>query len=479
MAHRRDGVRNARLASRSSKGPPGAPPGWRLAAPAVLGYLAFLLVPAAPAFVGESFILRGILTGGVIGLAARPGAPVSTTTALVLLAVLLGEVTFALIPVPFRATRSLLGLALAIACAASVAGMARRGRAGIAASALLLVALAGHLWIGGALPGPYRGTPDRLLSALRQEPLPGRYHFDADIYLRTYFMMKRGEPFYASFATACAEDGRGLGAPRGTLNYREPFLFELWRWLPGRDGVALRNWFLAFVAVVMACGYHLARTLVGPGPALLAPIALGGYFAAAAWSGWFLFAEFWAGGVAVMAMLALLRRRWWTGAVLIAVAVAFRELMVFLVPAYAVGWALCRDGRPRWPVLAAGLALPFLPLALHLHAAPSAPGPGGWDISAWLHGGFDPLAASLRFSSAFVPLGPGLLPWAPVAALAGAALARPGWRAGLLLAALGVGLAGLFCFSAGRYGYYWGAVLQPLALAVAPIAARRLDPADA
>lgn len=475
-------VRRSARSTRAAKAPPVIRTGWRtgrrFAVPVVLGTLAFLLVPAAPALVGESFILRGILTGGVVGLSCRPGSSLPAGMGMALLAILMGEATFALVPMPFNPVRTTVTLALAIASAAAVLGAARANRAAIAASALLLVTLIGHLWISGTLPGPYRASRDRLLSTLGHEPVAGRYRFDGDIYLRTYFMMKRGEPFYRSFATACAEDARNLGVPRGKLNYREPFLFELWRWLPGRDGVALRDWFLAFVAVVMVCGYTLARTWVGPGPALLAPIALGGYFATAAWSGWLLFAEFWAGGVAVMAALALLRRRWWAGAALITVAVAFRELMVFLIPAYAVAWGLCRDRRPRWTTLAAGIALPLIPLALHLVAAPSAPGAGGWDLSAWLHGGFDQLVESLRFSSNFVPLGSGMLPWAPVAALAGAAFARPAWRAGLLIAALALALTGLFCFSAGEYGFYWGAILQPLALAVAPLAARRADPAE-
>ena len=85
---------------------------------------------------------------------------------------------------------------------------------------------------------------------------------------------------------------------------------------------------------------------------------------------------------------------------------------------------------------------------------------------------------TLRFSNNFVPLGPGMLPWAPVPALVGAALVRPGWRAGFLLSAIGLALVGLFSFSAGRYGLYRGAILQPLPLAVARLAARRLDPTE-
>jgi hypothetical protein len=450
----------------------------QLAAALAFGTLAFLLVPAAPALVGESFLPRGILTGGIVGLTCRRESPLIAGAATALVAALLGELVFALVPMPFLLTRTLITLILCVGSAVGAMLLARRGRTSGAALGLLLVALVAHLWISGALPGIYRGSTDRLLSTLRHEPVAGRYDFDGDIYLRTYFMMKRGEPFYPSFATACAEDARELGAPRGKLNYREPFLFELWRRLPGRDGVDLRNWFLAFVAVVMVCGYHLARTFVGAGPALLAPLTLGGYFATAAWSGWFLFAEFWAGGVAVMAALALVRGRWLTGAILIAVAVAFRELMVYLVPAFVAGWALCRRPRPRWTALAAGLTLPVLPLALHLVAAPSAPGAPAFDLSAWLHGGFGQLVETLRFSSNFVPLGPSLLPWAPVPALVGAALVRPGWRAGFLLTALGLAVLGLFSFSAGRYGLYWGAILQPLALAVAPLAASRMVPAE-
>ena len=203
---------------------------------------------------------------------------------------------------------------------------------------------------------------------------------------------------------------------------------------------------------------------------------LAAYFATAAWSTWFLFAEFWAGGVAVMAVLALVQARWHVGAILIGVAVAFRELMVVLVPAFLVGWWLHRHARAPRTALAAALVLPAAALAAHFIAAPVAPGASGWDLSPWLNGSFAQLIETLRFSSNFVPVGPGVLAWAPVAALAGALQIRPRWRSGLLLGAVGFPSLALFTFSAGLYGLYWGAILQPLAIALAPVAAARLDP---
>jgi hypothetical protein len=428
--------------------------------------------------VDASHLLRGALAGGVIGLLAWRRISLLSGVGAALGAALLGDLAIESSGGSISVSGVLVGVAASGVVSATVQLLARRGRERMATLGLLLVVQLGFLWVAGVLPGIYRQAVPALHAKL-VEPIPEQYDFDGRIYLKTYYLMERGEPYYRAFATAYTEDARYAHPPEAKLNYREPLLFEIWRWLPGRTGGSLHTWFLALVAVVMALGYRLARQFVGPGTALLAPIVLSGYFMAAAWSTtWFLFPEFWAGGVAVAAALAFVRARWLTTALLIGLAVALRELMIYLVPAFVVGWMLHPKRRGPWPALAVGVILPLVALAAHWIAAPGRPAEATNDLAPWLHGGLAPLKAALEFSNGFVVTAPSAFLWAPVAALVGSALVRPWWRAGFLLAALGFALIGLTAFSGGAFGYYWGAALQPLVLALAPVAALRLDPAE-
>jgi len=478
MTPRRTGVRKP--VSSAARGRPHEDSGsgftMRLAVGFALGLLAFLLVPSAPALVRQSWLLRGVITGGITTLTTPWDLLPAAADAMSVIAALTGEMILTWSGQPFEPGPAIGALALAGGISAGIGILRRRSGPDVAASTMLAIVLLAFLWIAGVLPGPYRRSTGRLFAQLVAEPRRGHYDFDGDIYLRTYFEMKHGGAFYPSFATACVQDSRGLGAPRSTLNYREPLLFDVWRSLPGRNGIDLRGWFLAFVIIVVIGGYHIARAFVGPGPALLAPLALTGYFATAIWSEWFLFPELWGGGLAVLAMLAVLRGRWWAGALLIALAVAVRELMVFLVPAYLLGRILCTNPRHRMAHVIAGAVLPLVPLVIQVVAAPSARGPSAWSLAPWLHGGPATLVDCLRFSSNFVPMGAWLLPWVPLVSLLGAIAIRPRWRASVLLTSIGLALLGLFTFSAGPYGLYWGAILQPLALAAFPIAAHALEP---
>ena len=419
-------------------------------------------------------VLRGLLAGGVVGVLGHRGLSILWAPLAAVLAAALGTFVLAARGAPF----SLPALALAAICAAGAHLASRRGFRIVVESSLVLFVVLSHLWLCGLLPGVYRQAVPRIDAKIDREPAPETYEFDGRVYLRTYYLMKQGMPFYQAFGTAHAGDRRHDGPPAQKLNYREPLLYEIWRWLPGHTGESLRVWFVVYSIAVLLAAYALARTFVGPGPALLSPILLSGYFTAATWSTWFLFSELWSGGAAVIALLALVRGRWWMGGLLVTATIALRELMIFLIPAYAVAWLLDGKRRETRLALAAALVAPALALGIHWLVAPGALIHSGGDLSPWMQGGLQTLMAALAFSSDFIANGHAVLLAAPVAALVGASLARPRWRAGLLLTAIVLPLIGLYAVSAGEYGYYWGAILQPIVIAVAPLSLQRFDPAE-
>ena len=428
-----------------------------------------------------SIVARGVMAGCVAGLvcaAVRPrwvGAAVAAAgTAIGVLLVGLAD----------RAYFDAAGLALGVVCAAAVAlglgalsSVKWRLAAEVAAlGAVLLVAL----WFAGVLPGALADGPRQARSAdVATVPQPEQYGFDGLDYLRTYHLMKQGMGFYDAFKQGQIEDARHdatfLTSP---FNYREPFLFEVWRLLPGSNGGDLLDWFIVWSLVALVVTYLLASSLTEPGPALLASVCLIPFLFYLWWtSTWFLSAEIWAAPLGVAAVACLLRRWRIAGLVLLIAAVATRELMVLLVPAWLVGWGIADRGRLRstWWVPAVAVLGPAVVLGAHVLAVPPL-ATGGSGIAGWLHGGPSHLLAALRFGWQVVPHGAWVPLTAAAAAIVAAVIALPRWRMAALLAATLLPPLFLLVAGSGPWDYYWGAVYTPLAVAVAPGIVGRLLP---
>jgi hypothetical protein len=455
---------------------------WRLIVAVAGAGCAFVLVPWSESFTGGYWInamLRVLLCAGVSGLFVRRGFSVARCVAVAGVAAVLGTVVLV------AAYRNAVPLALAAAelatpALALVVANAARLRAGVAIErAMLAVVIVGFLWQVGVIPGHYRDTLATHRQRLAVEPADQSYSFDGPIFVKTVDLMKAGIPFYPAFGSAYASDARMSGPPPGKLNYRQRWLFEFWRALPGTGGQSIWWSYVVFSVVVMLAGYSLAGRFVDPNLAIIAPVSLFAYLSWPASTSWFPMSEIWGGGLAVMALAALARERWLLGAGLIVLAVAARELMIYLVPVFAIGWLVYDRRRDELAALSVVLVAPAALIAYHLAAAP-APLASGASLASTVgvvHGGPAALDRALSFSAAFVPPS-GVWPrGAPALALAGALMVGGKWRRGLLLAATAVPLAALAVFSSGVWGYYWGGILTPVVLALAPLAAVRQFPA--
>ena len=481
--------------SKPGKGRDGSSPVGVVGVPAlvvgiVLGALAFLLLPLAIRWDaggavnlgGLAFdiniVMRAVIAGAAVGLMGsnRLGVVLASLTGFA--AAALGLLVFIAVGAPVSAL--VVGLALVLAPLVS-AGMlyltaVRRGRIAVALAFGLVVALL--LMTTGVVPGPNREALASTVTKLSQVPQAEQYGSDEELYLRIPFLMKGGESYYRAFSQAYVEDIRLDSPPAGRLNYREPLLFWVWAELPVSSPEGIRLWFIGFAVGVMAAGYWLARRFVDAAAAMLAPILLCTYFSMAATATWFGLVEFWAGGLAVVAIAAVLRRRWLLGALLIVAAVATRELMVYLVPAFVVAWVAYSDRRDEIASLLVVVLGSVAVLGLHLLNAPtSAPG-AGVDFSTWTHGqSWLRFVWTLSFADEASPFSSITALITPVAALIGAVLAPRMWRKALLLIAIGGALVALYLFGATQSNY-WGAILGPLTLAVAPIALVYLMPSD-
>ena len=447
-----------------------------------VGYSLLPSVSPLDAAIPTMVVLRCLVAGcssGLLFFGPRPRwAPAASTAA----GIALGTTAIALVtPVGLHLAATIIGLVLGCAVALLLSWM-QSSNLRVAGDVIAVSVVVGvMLWCAGFLPGGMRSNAiyQQRQVALAVPPQPGQYHFDGAVFRRTYYLMKGGQGYYAAFRQSVMEDARykpwSLSSP---FNYREPFVFYLWRVLPGDSGVALFDWFLVYAALALVCSYVLASALVARGIALLAPVALLAWFFYFFWTpGYFSLTEVWAAGFGVAATMCLVREWRVPSLVLLTAAVAAREFMVLLIPAYLLAWWLSRDRKGNWWFPVAAVVGPALVLGAHLLAVPPTSGSSG-AVDRWLNGGIDRLLTALRYSFDFMPAGMWVSLAIAIAAVASAAIARPKWKMAALLAATILPMLFLLLFSGGVEGSYWGGFYTPLAISIAPGILGRLAPAE-
>lgn len=481
----RASVRPSSVAARSTRAQR-KPRAVVLVAACLASVTGFVLLPSLgniPSAVATILVFRGLVAGCIAGLIlARPapawvsvlvalGSSIAGTSAVSGLAA--GSVT------PGGAVLGLLAAVVSAGCFAYLGASGGGWVARVATLSLLLVVM---LWYAGIVPSvALRQAYLTYHAELAVPPQPEQYAFDGASFLHTYDLMKQGRGYYDAFRQGIVDDSRHDAAfITSRFNYREPFVFYLWKVLPGSDGSALWGWFVVYAALALVASYTLASGLVSPGVAVLAPAALLSFFTYFFWADtWFTITEIWAAGFGVAAVMCLVRKWHIPGVVLLTAAVAAREFMVLLIPAWIVVWWFSEGRRSNWWLPVAAMAGPGAALVAHLMAVPATAG-GAGALGGWLHGGLDRLVAALRFGFDLMPGGTYLSLVFAVLAIWSAALARPRSRAAGLLAVTALPTLFLFTFSAGIWHDYWGAFYMPLAVSIAPgVLGRVLPPQQA
>jgi hypothetical protein len=398
---------------------------------------------------------------------------------------------------------TLLAAAAVTACAARLLASRPRGRA--FGAALVVVALALNLWatvyIVQFISLESRGRVS-VVEELTTRPPAGVHGPDSDMYREVAWNIHDGMPFYAAYAKAWGEVFPGV-QPHSIFDLRQPALFELWGHLPGWPRSAL--WaFFAFALLAMAAAPLVSRDAAGAVAGTAASAAIGAYLFAFIVARRMLFMfEPWAGSLVVvcLAAFALARRgkhhRAWlvTAAAVAVAAVAIRELAVFLMVAgIASAFAAPREER-RFDIAVwlAALGTSAVLYGLHVSRAlaliPKTPRLGG----AWMfNGGFGYLARGILDFTIFLNPHAWVI-WLFAALGVAGALAQPDRRfrvfacVAMLLPLAAFLVVGNTAVDV-RTGYrmnYWGAIVMPSLLALAPSALlllpglRRLPPASA
>lgn len=132
------------------------------------------------------------------------------------------------------------------------------------------------LSLGYLLVAFFDGRPVRQI--VKQEPIFDHYTTDMKGYLKTYFLIEKGMPFYQAYAIGEKGDAFVDSYPGEIWGWKTPFLFYLWKIFPGQDGRTIYWLFVTLILSIPLFSYLIAKQLVGNNLASLSPFLIWPYF---------------------------------------------------------------------------------------------------------------------------------------------------------------------------------------------------------
>jgi hypothetical protein len=313
-------------------------------------------------------------------------------------------------------------------------------------------------------------------------PEPQSYQYDGQMYMRVLCLMWEGRDYYSACHQGYLDRREGV-VPASVLGWRPPLVPLAWSWLLPPRGIFLVYAFLALMLAQMGAALYVARRC-GAGPlAGLAPILLFPYSVYAVVSFHFNFLEYWSTALALGSLAFLLGGGRGPALALGVAAALAREWGLWYWAGLSVDQARQHRGRPGRlaPVFAGWLVLGLYYL-YHVARVRAFPEVGGVDPLAYASaGGLPALWACLQYGYLLLPLRPVMPLLVAFLGFTGIALRlrAPGGLA-LAVSALPTFLFLGFSHSVevqGRTVFlpdYWGAVVTPWLMALAPVALARL-----
>jgi hypothetical protein len=346
---------------------------------------------------------------------------------------------------------------------------------------MLLVALAltaTFVWSSGVLGGPMQTPLDQTRDRVSRVPQPEQYESDPFIFIKTVDLMREGVPYYSAFQRSWSEDSRLEGIIPSALNFREPWLFQFWKYLPGSPaGTSILGSYLLLAWISALLCWLTARRFVADGIAMLAGQLIIPIYAGCAFVGlWFTMAEIWSSVLVLGALCLLVRRKYLLSAAVLVCAIAVRELAVVYVPAWTTAWYFGGERRRWLPGLMLAFAGPLALLGTHFASAPALQSGSAPSLGVWLNStGLSRTLGAISFGG-MSPWASRVLPLAAVASLIGSASVRDSWLRWTLLYVAVAPVVFLTLFSSGEFAYYWGLMFQPAMISVASLLFVRVFP---
>lgn len=355
-----------------------------------------------------------------------------------------------------------------------------------------VVVILALMWATTAVSNRGEFTPGEpsLNDWLAARPALGATPADRDYFLSVFYDMHDGTPYYEAYVKVYRSDPLGeFRLPNGVPGYRLPTLFYLWLLVPAQ-GIWLPWEFLFFATLAVCAAFSIGAQLGPPRVAVLGALMVATAYLSIATSSFVVFVDGWAMAL-TLAGLALFiasisktsRKLLWAAMFVMLLAAAFREILIYPMLLAAASVILLPKGtrlRELWPWLT-GLGVFSVIYAAHALAIAGRVDHAG-SVGFWMHGGIRHLVATIRFFEQLFGAEPWFVPMLVFAGLAGAVtIVRSQRRLGaFLVAVVAIPLVTfLFFGSAGRdmitgaVPGYWGMLVVPIALSLAPVAINR------
>lgn len=135
---------------------------------------------------------------------------------------------------------------------------------------------------------------NRALSLAATEPPDETYRFDPVMFLKTFYLMEKGLPYYKAYAEGYKRDTAHDGYPEYTQTFRFPTIFYLWKFLCPPSGSFINLLFTFFALTSLLASFFLVWKFSQTPLALVAPVLLAPYLLYGNLTLWFLATEYWA-----------------------------------------------------------------------------------------------------------------------------------------------------------------------------------------
>ena len=188
---------------------------------------------------------------------------------------------------------------------------------------------------------------------LAHQPISETYRTDMDDFLKTYYLMGEGLPYYISFKQAVEENAFKSKVSNNLWSWRLPTVFYIWKWLPGESGVGIYYLFLFLSLGGLYLSYALIGELLSKKNqhfAILSAYLLFPYFHFALRDPTLLQTEWWGVFPLLGGIYFLVKNRLNGAIVLFILTVIIREL--FMIPLIGIGVLLyIKKSREAWKML--------------------------------------------------------------------------------------------------------------------------------
>lgn len=198
---------------------------------------------------------------------------------------------------------------------------------------------------------------------LSREPVSETYRTDMDDFLKTYYLMEKGNDYYSSFKTAVELNAFRSEVSANLWSWRLPTIFYIWKILPGQSGIAIYFLFLLVSSACLFLSYEIVAPMLGARFALLSPYLLFPYLHFASRDSTLLQTEWWGMFLFLCGVYFVVKQKLKQATVLFVLAVVIREL--FVIPLTIALVVLLLKKNKHWWIFFIPIATFFISMLFH------------------------------------------------------------------------------------------------------------------